>query len=221
MTKISDLSPGTSEFSIFAKVLEIKSNEKILKAKICDKSAIAYLLAWDKEKEKTNFKESDTIKITNGLVSSESPYIIVTQDTKIEVLDTNTEEIKTCDLANLTKFIDEIPEFGCCYVEAFIVRIFDIYKYYCKRCKKYSTEVCSCGNFSDKMLIITGMISDSTKTILFETEKEEISKKLMNIQHKPLKLTEEQKRELIKNLFKKKHKFFGYLHNEKFFVAEV
>ncbi|MFN3528027.1 MAG: hypothetical protein ACK4YO_02880 [Candidatus Altarchaeaceae archaeon] len=212
MQKISSLSVGNSEFSIIANVLEIKDNGKILKAKICDDSAIVYLLALDKEKEKANFKLNDTIKITNGLITDYPPSIIVTKDTEIEILK---EKIKECEKV---KFIDEIPNYGYCYVDAFIVRIFDIYKFYCKRCKRYSTKICSCGNISDKILIISGMISDSTKTISFETENEEISKKMLNVQ-KLTKISEEQKREIIKNLFKRKYKFFGYLHNDKFFIS--
>lgn len=225
---ISSLRQEYNKFSLIANVLDIEDTGKILKAKICDESAITYVIAWGKEKDKINFKKKDTIKINNGLISNDPPSIILTKDSNIERLTSNVE-LHNEEILK-PKFIDEIPEFGYCYIECFIVSIFDIFKYYCNRCKRYTGNFCTvCGNISDKILIIEGLISDSTNTINFVTKNENISEKLLNFQTKTFKDIKtikkidnnNEKREIIKEMFRKKYKLFGYKHNGKFFINDL
>jgi len=219
---IADAKPK-EEISVKVKVIsEVKQTDKdILKCRVGDESAIAEIIAWGNEKEKMKFKKGDVIEIKNVVVSEKSQLFVFTKKTEVQAINANISDEKIYS----TKFIDEIPAFGYVYIEGFISRTFDIYEYYCKRCKKFTEEVCSCGNFSEKIFKISGIFSDSTGDVLWTTNDEQVAEKITKRKKDELKARKgkdekENEREIIKSIMNREHKFFGYLCDKKFIVVD-
>ncbi len=216
---IADAKPK-EEISFIAKVIsEAKStNTDILKCQVGDESAIAEIMAWGMEKEKFKFKKGDVIEVVNVIVSEKAPLFVFTKKTEVRVINK--------DIANekiyAPKFIDEIPAFGYVYISGFISRTFGIYDYYCKRCRKFSEEVCSCGNFSEKNFKISGIFSDSTGDLLFTTDNEGVAEKMTSKNRlEILKSKKENEKEIIKNIMNPYYRFFGYISDKKFIIADI
>lgn len=221
---IADAKPK-KEISVRVKVIgEVQSTDRnVLKYRVSDESAIAEIMAWGNEKKMFKFKKGDVIEVTNAVVSEKSPLFVFTKITEVRLINTDIpyEKIEP------VKFIAQIPAFGYAYVEGFVSRIFSIYDYYCKRCRKFSEEVCSCGNFSEKVFKIAGIFSDSTGDILWTTNDEHIAEKITNRNADDIKVKRtkdkesENEREIIKGIMNHEHKFFGYKSDKKFIVVDA
>ncbi|CEG11413.1 hypothetical protein MSIBF_A1430001 [groundwater metagenome] len=92
---------------------------------------------------------------------------------------------------------------------------------------KFGKEICSCGNFSEKIFKIAGIFSDSTGDILWTTNDEQIAEKITNRNADDLKIKRtkdkesENEREIIKGIMDHEHKFFGYKRDKKFIVVDA
>jgi len=208
------------EFSLRVKIMNnIRCiSEEILKCTIGDESGIAEIMAGGDEKEKMRFKKGDVVEIKNVVVSEKSPLFVFTKKTDVKVINASIPDEKIYS----TRFIDKIPEYGYTYIEGFVSRIFSIYDYYCKRCKKFTEKVCSCGNIAEKIFKIAGIFSDSTGDILFVTNDENVAEKIANIKKEGLKKIEntEKEREIVKGIMNRNHKFFGYISEKKFIIVD-
>ncbi len=208
------------EFSLRVKIIsDIRCiGKEILKCTIGDESGIAEIMASGDEKEKIKFKKGDVVEIRNVVVSEKSPLFVFTKKTYVKVINAVIPDEKIYS----TRFIDEIPEYGYTYIEGFVSRIFSIYDYYCKRCKKFTEKVCSCGNIAEKIFKIAGIFSDSTGDILFITNDENVAEKIANINKEELKKIEntEKERKIVKGIMNHNHKFFGYISEKKFIVVD-
>ncbi|GEM_PF-916892 len=221
---VADAKPK-EEISVRVKVIsDVRFTDRdILKCRVGDESAIAEIMAWGNEKEKMKFKKEDVIEVVNVVVSEKSPLFVFTKKTEVSVINTDIPDEKIYSV----KFIDEIPAFGYVYIEGFISRTFGIYDYYCKRCRKFSEEVCSCGNFSEKILRIAGIFSDSTADILWTTNDEQVAEKITNRKTEDLKAKRtkdkesENEKEIIKGIMNHEHKFLGYNSDKKFIVVDA
>ena len=226
---IADAKPK-KEISVKVKVIsDVRfTSRDILKCRVGDESAIAEIIAWGNEKERMKFKKGDVIEVVNVVVSEKSPLFIFTKKTEVKVI--NAADIPD-EKIYATKFIDEIPAFGYVFIEGFVSRNFGIYDYYCRRCRKFSEEVCSCGNFSEKIFRISGIFSDSTSDILWTTNDERVAEKITNrkaeelkakrTKNKGLENEKEHWKEIIKKLMNHNHKFFGYGSDKKFIVVDA
>ncbi len=221
---IADAKPK-EEISISVKVIgEVQSSDiNVLKYRVIDESAIAEIMAWGNEKKKFKFKKGDVIEVTNAVVSEKSPLFVCTKKTEVSIINTDIPDGKIYDI----KFINQIPEFGYVFIEGFVSSTFSIYDYYCKRCSKFSKELCSCGNFSEKVFKIAGNFSDSTGDILWTTNDEQVAEKITNRNADDLKVKRtkdkesENEREIIKGIMNHDHKFFGYKSDKKFIVVDA
>lgn len=219
---IKDAKPK-KEISVRAKVIDKQSSQGILKYRIGDETAVAEIMVSGSEKERFRFKKGDVIEITDVVASENLPLFIFTKKTEVNVISKHIPDEKILRV----RFIDQIPEFGYTFISGFISRIFDIYGYYCNRCKKFSKKVCSCGNLSERVFKIAGIFSDSTGDILCVTNNKDVGEKIANRKADDLKIkrtrSEElkNKREIVKGIMNHDHKFFGYKKNKKFIVVDA
>ncbi len=221
---IADAKPK-KEISVKVKVIgKVQSaDQNVLKYRVSDESAIAEIMAWGNEKERFKFKKGDVIEVTNAVVSEKSPLFVFTKKTEVSVIKRYIPDEKIYSV----KFIAQIPAFGYVYIDGFVSRTFGIYEYYCKRCMKFGKEICSCGNFSEKIFKIAGIFSDSTGDILWTTNDEQVAEKITNRNADDLKVKRtkdkesENEREIIKGIMDHEHKFFGYKRDKKFIVVDA
>lgn len=219
---IADAKPK-EEISVRVKVIDECKSQNALKCRVGDESAIAEIMILDSEREKVKFKKGDVIEITNVVVSEKLPLFIFTKKTNVKIINANIPDEKILSV----KFIDQIPAFGYTYINGFVSRIFDIYDYYCNRCKKFSKRICSCGNLSEKVFKIAGIFSDSTGDVLFTTYSKEVAERIVNKSSDELKIKRKRddekryEREIIKGIMNHDYKFFGYKSDKKFIVVDA
>ncbi len=220
MNKLSEIKSG-DRIAFTGRILSnpkkpLVSSRNAVRAVIGDSENLIQVIAFDKEGDKLNLKRGDLVKITNGIFSGfksakQPPTITLDSRTLMEKADINFPSAEECIKK---KFIDEVNDNEYCAISGFPV-VYRIFSYYCNRCKKFTDEMCDCGNFPEPIFRISGVFSDSTKTIWFSTSSEETAEDLSGIEKSNAVNTD------IKSIMAKPQKFLGYLHEGNFYVEEV
>ena len=222
MDQLDGLVPGES-ISCIVRVLEKPGltafkEKQIIKAKVGDGTNIANLVAWDKEVAKWDIEKGDIVKITNGNCpkshreSHQPPTITVGPDTLLEKQDRKFPSIDECVPKG---FLNDVPDYRYLVLRGFISRIYRTASYFCLRCKKFSDEMCDCGNFPDPIFRISGMFSDGTKTMPFSTVSEDVAEDISGDRRSNAKKVD------VKCIMNRLHKFMGYVRNGRLYVEEV
>jgi len=222
MNKLSQLLPGEA-ISVIVRVLDeprksIINGREMFKVKIGDGENIANLVAWDKEAEKLDMEKNDILDIANGEcpLSHENtrrpPTLLVTKKTTMNKKQMKFPSIQEC---MQRKFLDQISEYSYGIATGFISQVYHTASYFCENCKKFSDEMCDCGNFPQPIFRINGAFSDGTKTLLFSTTSELVAEKLTKASRK------EAKRFDPKRIMDKPYTLLGYLRDGKLWVEDV
>ncbi len=140
------------------------------------------------------------------------PVIIATGKTRIEKQEMTFPSIEEC---SRVRFLDEFPSNACGICEGFISQIHRIFSYYCKKCKKFTEEMCDCGNFPEPIFRISGIFSDGTKTMWFRTSTEKVTELLAGVEKSNSESVD------IKAIMSKPYKFLGYLYDGNLYVEDV
>lgn len=118
-------------------------------------------------------------------------------------------------LDNTKRFLDQISECEYGVVKGFIVQVYRTVSYFCDKCKKFSDEMCECGNFPEPVFRISGVFSDGTKTMTFTTASEKIAEDLTCVKKSDAKGINP------KELMNRPYKLLGCVRNEKLYIEEV
>ncbi len=113
------------------------------------------------------------------------------------------------------KFLDQISEREYCIVEGFIVQVYSTVSYFCDKCKKFSDEMCECGNFPEPIFRISGVFSDGTRTMTFTTVSEKIAENLSHVKKFDAKKIDP------KELMNRPYELLVHVRGEKLYVKEV
>ncbi len=222
MDKLSHLIPGET-ISVVVRVLEEPEENKVngkkkLKVRVGDGDNIANLVAWDQEADRLDILKGDVLEIIGGECpvshkdTRHPPTLSVTKKTIVNKKQIRFPSIKEC---MQRKFLDQIPDYSYGIVTGFINQVYQTASYFCERCKKFSDEMCDCGNFPSPIFRITGAFSDGTRTVLFSTISERVAEKLTRTSRR------EAKRINPKSIMDRPYRLLGYLRNEKFWVEDV
>ncbi len=192
--------------------------KKLVNAKVGDGENIANLVAWDKETERWNLRKNDIIELINGECPKSHkmghlpPTITIAPKTLIKKLDIKFPSIEEC---MRKKFLDQISEYEYGILEGFIVQIYRTVSYFCDKCKRFSDEMCECGNFPDPIFRISGVFSDGTKTMAFATISEKVAEDLTYAKKSDAKKINPHE------LVNRSYNLLGYVRNEKLYMEEV
>lgn len=218
--ELSEVKPG-GRISFIGRILSnpkkpLVSSRNAVGAIIGDSENLIHVVAFDRDTKKLDLKKGEIVRITNGIFSGlknmkQPPTITLDSRTLVEKVDVNLPSIEEC---MKKKFIDELNENEYCAISGFPI-VYRIFSYYCNRCKKFTEEMCDCGNFPEPIFRISGVLSDGTKTVWFSTSSEETAEDLSGIEKSNAVNTD------IKSIMAKPHKFLGYLHEGNFYVEEI
>ncbi|MBU4266041.1 MAG: hypothetical protein L6243_02695 [Candidatus Altiarchaeales archaeon] len=222
MDKLSQLLPGET-ISVTVRVLDEPEENKVngrrkLKARVGDGDNIANLVAWDLEADRLNIAKDEILEIVDGECPAlhkdtrHSPTLLVTKKTILKKKQLKFPSIQECMQG---KFLDQISEYSYGIATGFINQVYQTASYFCERCKKFSDEMCDCGNFPKPIFRIRGFFSDGTKTLLFSTASEMVAEKVTKASRK------EAKKINPKTLMDRPYTLLGYLRDEKFWVEDV
>jgi len=222
MDKLSQLLPGET-ISVTVRVLDEPEENKVngrrkLRARVGDGDNIANLVAWDQEADRLNIVKDEIIEIADGECPAlhkdtrHSPTLLVTKKTIIKKKQLKFPSAQEC---MQRKFLDQISEYSYGIAIGFINQVYQTASYFCERCKKFSDEMCDCGNFPKPIFRIRGFFSDGTKTLLFSTTSERVAEKVTKASRK------EAKKINPKTIMDRPYTLLGYLRDEKFWVEDV
>ncbi len=222
MNKLSQLLPGET-ISVAVRVLDEPEENKIngrkkLRAMIGDGDNIANLVAWDREADRLNVAKDEILEIVDGECPAlhkdtrHPPTLLVTKKTNVTKKKVKFPSIQECIQG---KFLDQVSEYSYGIATGFINQVYQTASYFCERCKKFSDEMCNCGNFPKPIFRIRGFFSDGTKTLLFSTTSERVAEKLTKASRR------EAKKIKPKAIMDRPYTLLGYLRNEKFWVEDV
>ncbi|HEX54777.1 MAG: hypothetical protein DRO90_02155 [Candidatus Altiarchaeales archaeon] len=115
----------------------------------------------------------------------------------------------------IEKFLDQATENERFIANGFIVQVYNMVSYYCKRCRKFSDRMCECGNFPEPIFRISGLFSDGTRTYPFITLNERIAEKLSGVnKDNAINLDK-------KEIMKKPYRIMCYIRNKKLYITDV
>ncbi|HDI72635.1 MAG: hypothetical protein DRO76_04080 [Candidatus Altiarchaeales archaeon] len=222
MNKLSELTPGKS-ISTIVRVLENQrktrfKDKEIIKARVGDGTNIANLVAWGKETRRWNLNKDDIVKITNGICpethrdANQPPTITISSKTTMEKQEMDFPSIQEC---MKRRFLDQVFDYSYSVIHGFIVQVYDTASYFCKKCKKFSDEMCDCGNFPEPIFRIRGIFSDGTRTMRFATVSEDVAESLSGMKKSNAKKID------VKMLMNKPYTLLAYCRDEKLYVEEV
>jgi len=222
-SKLRELKPGR-EISTTVRILKEPQHssfkgKEIVKAKIGDDSSIANLVAWDKQTCRWVFRMGDLIEIERGECprSHKDAYSPPTINISAHTVVRKKEKqggfpsIQEC---MSKRFLAEIPDYSYGVVRGFITQVYKTASYYCVDCKKFTDEMCDCGNFPDPLFRITGVFADGTDTVPLTIISEEAAETLTGEKRGDAKKIDP------KIVMDRPHTFLGY-RRERFYVEEV
>lgn len=191
---------------------------RLITAKVSDGENMVNLIAWDKEAEEWNLKKNEVVEITNAecprshKTSHLPPTVMIVPKTKTKKLDI---EFPSLDECMGKKFLDEVYEYEYGILEGFATQVYHTVSYFCDKCKKFSDEMCECGNFPGPIFRVSGIFSDGTRTIRFATISETAAENLTCVKKSDAKNTDP------KELMNRSYKILGYIRGEKLYIEEV
>ncbi len=222
MEKLSQLLPGET-ISVIVRVLDEPKKKNIggnemLSVRVGDGENIVNLVSWGKEAEKTDMQKDEILEITNGECPTSHektrhpPTLLITKDTRLNKKHIKFPSIHECMHG---KFLDQISEYSYVIVSGFITQVYHTVSYFCENCKKFSDEMCDCGNFPNPIFRINGIFSDGTKTLLFSTTAESVAEKLTRTSRVDAKKFDPKK------IMGAPYTLLCYLRDEKLWVEDV
>ena len=218
--KLSEVKPG-ERISITGRILSnprkpLVSSRNALGTIIGDGENLFRLVAFDRDTRKLNLRRGDIAGVTNGIFSGlknskQPPTITVDGRAVVEKRSVDFPSLERCIRY---KFVDELNDNEYCTISGFPI-VYRIFAYHCAKCKKFTDEMCDCGNFPEPIFRISGVFSDGTKTVRFSTSSEETAEDLSGVERSNAVNTD------VKSIMAKPHKFLGYLHDGNFYVEVV
>lgn len=220
MNKLGEVKPG-ERISFIGRILSnpkkpLVSSRNAVGAIIGDSENLIHVVAFDRDTKKLDLKKGEIVRITNGIFSGlknmKQPLTITLDSrTLVEKVDVNLPSIEDCIKK---KFIDELNDSEYCAISGFPI-VYRIFSYYCNKCRKFTDEMCDCGNFPEPIFRISGIFSDGTKNVWFSTSSDSVAEDLSGVERSNAVNTN------IKAIMSKPHKFLGYLHEGNFYIEEV
>jgi len=113
------------------------------------------------------------------------------------------------------KFLDQVSNSEKFIAEGFIIQVYSVISYYCKKCRKFSDRMCECGNFPDPIFRINGAFSDGTRTLSFITKTEAASEKLSGLRKDEVDKLD------YKKIMKKPYRIEGCIKNKKLIIDKI
>jgi len=238
--KIKDLFPGISGIRLKAKILQINepvsferddgSKGKVMNVMIGDETGIIRLVLWDEQVDEFEFKEGDIIEIINGYTKERKDGNVEIRLGMYGILKKSDGDIKVPEEFLIKgrsyekkKIVEITKENENVELSAYITKFF--YKnpliYYCRECNETKdTKTCPEHGKIDPLLVISGIISDETSSIIFNMFDTTIQEFLGLSKEEIIKIIEEKGQdyfyEVLHHAINIKYRIFGNIKRNKY-----